>query len=49
MRYSLRISMFIELLRVSTNSHAPSLQVPAPWFTGRTYEGVARRTQQVAE
>jgi hypothetical protein len=29
MRCSLRISMFIELLRVSTNSHAPSLQVLA--------------------
>jgi len=27
MRRSLRISMFNELLRVSTNSHAPSLQV----------------------
>lgn len=27
MRRSLRVSMFNELLRVSTNSHAPSLQV----------------------
>lgn len=37
MRCSLRISMFIELCRVSTNSHATFLQVHIPWFTVREH------------
>jgi integrase len=44
MRCSLRLSMFIELLRVPTNSHAPSLQVLVPLFTVRTYEGPEAET-----